>query len=128
MNDTVFIRGLELSCVIGVYPEEKHIARQLELDIDIRCDCQRAGESDDLVDALNYATVCQAVRAEIGEGPFDLVETVAERTAKAVLRGFEAADAVRVKVTKTGAVAGVESVGVIIERVRAGVSNVGFAR
>lgn len=118
MPDIVFIRGLHLSCIIGVYPEEKRAARELLLDLEIGCDCRAAGASDELEHALDYGRVCKAIRRELEDGHFDLVETVAERSARVVLEGFPKARSVRVAVTKAGAVQRVDAVGVIVSRER----------
>ena len=54
---------------------------------------------------------------------FQLVETLAERIAAAILADFPRADSVTVRVAKPGAVRFAEAVGVEIERKREGRSS-----
>lgn len=65
--------------------------------------------------ALNYAAVSQAVVEFVSNGRFLLVERVAEEVAALIQSQF-GVSWLRVKVSKPGAVAQAQSVGVIIER------------
>ena len=113
--DIVYIRGLRVATVIGVYDWERRVRQTLVLDLDMAADVAGAAASDDLADALDYSAVSQAVRALAAESHFALVERFAEAVAERVRDGF-GVPWVRVAVRKPGAVADAEGVGVIIER------------
>ncbi|HAE90434.1 MAG TPA: bifunctional dihydroneopterin aldolase/7,8-dihydroneopterin epimerase, partial [Idiomarina sp.] len=55
--DEVLIEGLEVDATIGVYDWEQDIQQKLIIDLTLAWDCQRAGQSDSIDDALDYAAV-----------------------------------------------------------------------
>ena len=59
MTDTVFIRGLKASSVIGCYDWERDIRQTLVIDLELKADFTRAAQSDALEDALDYAAISQ---------------------------------------------------------------------
>lgn len=118
MADRVFIEGLEIECVIGTQPWERGVRQTLRLDLEIEAYCRPAGMSDDLSRALDYAAVAAAVRAAVEASSHRLIEAVAEQAAALVLRDFSLAQAITVRVTKTGVVPGTSGVGVTITRRR----------
>ncbi len=113
--DSVFIEQLEVITTIGVYDWEQQIKQKLVLDIEMAHDNRPAGKSDDVVDALDYSTVSDAVTAHITNGRFLLVERVAEEVAALIQDQFSV-PWVKIRLTKPGAVANARGVGVVIER------------
>jgi FolB domain-containing protein len=99
-SDQIELRGLRVTTIVGVNPEERDRAQPLELDLDVLTDLRAAGRSDDLIDTIDYgALTLTAVTAADGPGPL-LLEYMAEAVATAVL-GFDARiDGVRVTVRK----------------------------
>ncbi|ENM5779896.1 bifunctional dihydroneopterin aldolase/7,8-dihydroneopterin epimerase [Vibrio mimicus] len=115
--DKVFIEQLEVITTIGVYDWEQQIKQKLVLDLEMAHDNRSAGKSDDVVDALDYAQVSQAVIEHIEQGRFLLVERVAEEVAELIMTRFSV-PWIRIRLTKPGAVPQAKGVGVIIERAR----------
>lgn len=113
--DIVYIRGLRVQTVIGVYAWEQRVRQSLVLDLEMAADMARAAASDDVADALDYEAVARAVRALAAETRFALVERFAEAVAQRLREGF-GVPWLRVAVRKPGAVADAEGVGVVIER------------
>ena len=99
VTDTVSIRDLRVSTVIGVYDWEREIEQALTFSIDMAADVSNAARSDDIRDALDYSAVAQAVRAVVTEGKFQLIETAAERVAERLLADY-GPEWVRVEVVK----------------------------
>jgi dihydroneopterin aldolase len=97
----VFVTGLKLQAEIGVYRHE--IGRLQPLSIDVELDVPCAG-SGKLADTLNYETILNAARAVAGEGHIELVETFADRLARACLEDPRVTRA-RVRVEKPLALA-----------------------
>ena len=62
-SDVVFVKGLTVEAVIGVYAWERAITQPLLIDIALETDISRAAISDDVNDALNYKAVCDDVSA-----------------------------------------------------------------
>ena len=115
MLDTIFIHGIKVDCVIGVWKWEKAIHQTLVIDIDLATDNTIAAASDDLNDALNYQKITERVRAYAKENQFELIETLVEKLAEMILEEF-ATNWVRIKLDKGPAVKNVKQVGVVIER------------
>jgi dihydroneopterin aldolase len=88
VTDTVSIRGLSVSAIIGAYEWERDIEQMLVFSVDMAADVARAAASDQLSDALNYAAVAQAIAAVVREGKFQLIETAAERVAERLVSEF----------------------------------------
>lgn len=115
--DKVFIEGLEIEALIGIYDWERRIRQSLVFDLELAFDNRRPAASDAIADTLDYKAVSKRLIAYVSASEFGLVETLAERCAELVLREFDVAR-VRLKLSKPGAVRGARAVGVIIERTR----------
>jgi dihydroneopterin aldolase len=113
--DKVFIEGLEIDALIGIYDWERRIRQTLRFDLEMGFDNRRPAASDDIADTLNYKAVSKRIEQFVRESDFGLVETLAERIAEIVLREFNVRW-LRLKLSKPGAVRGARAVGVIIER------------
>jgi dihydroneopterin aldolase len=97
----VFVTGLRVEARIGVYGHEQD--REQPLIIDAELDVPTAG-AEHLVDTVNYETIAQAARDIVAEGHIGLVETFAERLARACLADPRVTRA-RIRVDKPQALA-----------------------
>jgi 7,8-dihydroneopterin aldolase/epimerase/oxygenase len=85
MADTVSIRDLRVSAVIGVHDWERETEQILVFGVDMAADVAAAAASDDIADALDYSAVAEMVRSVVTRGKFQLIETAAERVAQHLL-------------------------------------------
>ena len=115
MNDTVFVRDLEVRAIIGINDWERREIQTILIDLDMACDIAAAAADEDIDKTVNYRSVSKAVMAFTEQGHFLLVETLAERIAALVRHDF-GVPWVRVRVRKPGAVRFSREVGVEIER------------
>jgi dihydroneopterin aldolase len=113
--DIVFLRGLRIETVIGIYDWEKDIKQPVILDIEMSADVAKAAATDRIEDALDYKAVSKRLKQFVSDSRFELVETLAERCAQ-IIRDEFAVGWVRLSVNKIGAVSGAQDVGVRIER------------
>jgi len=113
--DIVFLRGLRVDTVIGIYDWERRIKQTVVLDLEMATDVRKAAATDDIKDALDYKAVAKRMEAFIAESEFQLVETMAERCAQIVQDEF-GVPWLRLTLNKEGAVRSANDVGVIIER------------
>lgn len=88
MTDTVSIRGLRVSAVIGVYAWEREIEQVLTFGVDMAVDVARAAATDDVADAVDYSKVAATVTSVVRDGQFQLIETAVEHVAGRVLADF----------------------------------------
>lgn len=113
--DTVFLTGLRVDAVIGIYDWEREIRQTLVVDLQMATDIRQAAATDDINFTLNYKSISDRLVEYIGSSSFGLIETLAERIAQIVKDEFDVAW-VRVTLHKPGAVPAADDVGVIIER------------
>jgi 7,8-dihydroneopterin aldolase/epimerase/oxygenase len=113
--DIIYLHGLKIECIIGIWEWERRIKQAIILDLDMAADIRRAAASDSIDDTLNYKAVSKRLIEFVGQSRFQLVETLAEKVAEILLAEFKI-KWVRVRVNKKGAVRGAGDVGVLIER------------
>ena len=111
----VFVRDLMIDGRIGIYPHEKTGTQRLRINLDLSVVDAGVLPADDIDHVVCYEEVVEQTRRIIGRGHVNLVETLAEDIAAAVLEDA-AVISVRVRVEKLDALADVASVGVEIER------------
>jgi len=115
--DKVFIEGLEIDALIGIYDWERRIRQTLRFDLEMAFDNRKPARTDAIADTLDYKAVSKRLSAYVEGSAFGLVETLAERCAQLLLDEFHVTW-LRLKLSKPGAVRGARAVGVIIERTR----------
>lgn len=113
--DIIEIDKLRLRCVIGFSAHELKDRQDVVIDLRIRADMHRAGETDNPDDAFNYRTVTKAIIAHVEGSRYKLVEALASAIARICVVEHDA-EWVQVRVHKPGALRFSDSVGVVIER------------
>ncbi|VEG13639.1 dihydroneopterin aldolase [Moraxella cuniculi] len=121
MDDVVFIQGLQINTLIGVYPWERAIKQQLIIDAEMLCDMSLAAASDDVAHVINYKTVCEDIERLCHEIQAELLETLAERIAEHILRHYPCGQ-ISLTIHKPNAITQAASVGVKIVRRQANLS------
>jgi len=101
------LNGLEVECIIGERPEERDTLQTLRLDIALEVP-DKAAETDDIADAVDYATLSEKIRDALVAAKCRLIERAA-KVALDVCAANARVLAAKVSVTKSGAVAGLES-------------------
>ena len=100
---SVFVRGLEVQAGIGVYDHEQGRLQTLVIDVTLELEPRPL---ERLGDTINYETVAEAARAIAAEGHVGLVETFADRLARACLDDRRVMRAT-VRIEKPGALSAV---------------------
>lgn len=113
--DIVFVDGLAVETVIGIYDWEREIRQRVVLDLEMATDIRLAATSEDIDNTLNYKTVCDRLVEFVERSDFLLVETLAEEVAALVMQEFSV-PWLKLKVTKPTAIPQARGVGVVIER------------
>jgi len=116
--DIIFLRGLEVECIIGFIDWERRVKQTVVIDLELPVDCGAASIRDEVEDTLDYKKVAKRVIAFIEASEYKLVETLAHRLAMTLLEEF-GIEWVRLSINKPGAIRGSRDVGVSIERIRA---------
>ncbi len=112
MNDQIIIRGLRLTCRIGVPEEER--AESQELRAHLTMDVGAFPAADRIEGTVDYKAVADRVRELAGLGERQLIETLAQDIASLVLKEFPVSE-VRVELEKF-ILPETDWVGVVIQR------------
>jgi dihydroneopterin aldolase len=114
---TVFIEGLEVSASIGVHPHEHETRQRVLVDVALDMTGAPTPKHDRLAETADYEALARVIEEMAREGHVQLVETLAERIARAALRDPRVVKA-RVRVAKPAALANARAVGceVVVER------------
>jgi FolB domain-containing protein len=115
--DKIIVRDLRLRGIIGINPDERVNKQDILVNLVMYADTRRAGETDDIEDAVNYRTITKRLIQHVEESADLLVEKLANDIARIILTEF-AVERVMVRVEKPGALRFAQSVGVEIERSR----------
>lgn len=118
-TDRVFVHDLILPVFIGAYDFERDRTQRVRFSIDV--DIRRSTyQAEDMRDVFSYDIVVDAIRLILSGGHVDLVETLAERIADALL-AYPRVCRVIVRVEKLDVIEG--RVGIEITRERAAESG-----
>jgi dihydroneopterin aldolase len=112
----VFVRDLRLMASVGTHAHERLQTQPVVINLDLAVR-ETAPAPSNLADVVCYEAAIDTIKAILGAGHIELVETVAERIAQACLLDSRVESA-RVRVEKPMAVTEAASVGVEIERSR----------
>ncbi|MFP6769356.1 MAG: dihydroneopterin aldolase [Planctomycetaceae bacterium] len=115
MSDRIDVHDLLIRTIIGINDEERIKPQDVVVCLSLWADMRRAGETDEIEDAVNYRTVTKQVIELVEGSQFYLVEKLATEIAKVCLLDSRI-EQVRVTVEKPGAVRFARTVGVTIER------------
>ena len=113
--DIIFLGGLEVETVIGIYDWERKIKQKIILDLEMAHDIQQAAATDDIAYALDYKSVSDRVVEVVENSEYFLVETLIEKIAETLLQEFHI-PWVKIRLNKKGAISRAQDVGIIIER------------
>lgn len=118
-SDLIEVRGLKLKGRVGVTPEERSAPQPVVVSIAVRTDTRLASATDDISATLDYDAIVKRIAAIVSEEEFQLIETLADRVARMLLKDLRAIDC-WVRVAKPSAPLGedVDEVAVEITRDR----------
>lgn len=101
-DDRLTLRNMRFEARHGVLAHEKVEAQPFEVDLVLHADLSAAAGTDALADTVDYAALFDLVSAIVTGPSFDLIESLAEAVARAVLAATDPrlVDAVEVRVRK----------------------------
>ncbi len=98
-KDYLILNRMSFYAYHGVRPDERLCGTRWEVDLKLRLDLSKAGESDLLEDTLNYAAVYALVAEEM-KTPVNLVEHLATRIVSRVRSEFAQVEEAEIHVRK----------------------------
>ena len=113
--DIIFIKGLKIDTIIGIFDWERQVKQDIILDIEIYHNIKKATDSDNIKYAVDYKEISNRLVDFVQNSSFFLIETLAEKVASIILNEFNIKK-VKVTIDKGNAIRKAVSVGVSIER------------
>jgi len=120
--DRLRVEGLEVPCVVGLYPHERKSFQPLRVALDLYLDTREAAETERVSRTIDYAGVAAQVSFLLRSAQFRLLETAAHALARFLLsppapdEGRAQLARVRVRLEKPGALSGFAMPSLEIER------------
>ncbi|GAB6138850.1 dihydroneopterin aldolase [Halanaerobaculum tunisiense] len=118
--DKIILDGLSFYGYHGALEEENKLGQKFIIDLELKCNLQEAGRTDQLDKSVNYAQVYQVVKQICQQEEYKLLEAVGENIASKILEKFSLVEEISVRVKKPEApIKGIlDYVAVDIERSR----------
>lgn len=113
----VFVEGYELIGSVGVYEHERRYEQRIVVSLDLDVRDSYDGTSDELGGVYDYDHAIAAVRTTVESRHFNLLETLAECIAEAILANPDVV-AAKVRIAKPDVLIACRAVGIEISRTR----------
>lgn len=101
--DKVILKDFEVVACHGVNPEEKIKPQRFLFTAELFTDFSECAENDDLTQTISYSAVKKTLKSFCENNCFDLIETLAKRSAVLLLKTYPLASAVTLTVKKPDA-------------------------
>lgn len=99
MTHTVELNGVKLYAFHGCMPEEGKIGGHYIVDVSVKTNFQKAAETDELIDTVDYVVLNRIVKEEMAIRS-KLIEHVGQRIVDSIKKNVNGVLSLRVKVTK----------------------------
>ena len=83
--DIIFIQGIEVDCIVGLYPHERHTPQRLRVDVELELDTEPAAVRERLAATVNYASAAAQIAFLLRSCRFQLLESAAHVLARILL-------------------------------------------
>ncbi len=115
----LLLENIQFHAYHGVFPEENIIGNTFVVTLTVDADLQKASETDDLEDTLNYQLLYDIVKTEM-QIQSKLIEHVAGRILRTIMNVFPQVNRAEVQLKKLNPPLGgqVESATVVMEQSR----------
>lgn len=113
--DIIFLGGLQVDTLIGIYEWERQQRQTIILDIEMAFDIEKAAATDDIQYALDYKTVSDRIISFVQASECLLVERLISEIAELIRHEFNV-PWVKITLNKKGAIGQGIDVGITIER------------
>ena len=114
MKDSIVIKNIEVSCLIGINADEKINPQPIIINLKLFTSFEKASQSDQIEDTINYSTLVKSIKEFTTKSRFNLLETMGEKLSKKILEDKKIKE-VEIEIIKPNALAS-ERVSIIIKR------------
>lgn len=100
MSDKIVITGVRASGKHGALEQEKLVAQEFIVDVEIKSDLEDAIKSDDLAKTVDYESISVLIHRIITSTSYNLIETLAAKIADEIMDSAPRAKALKITVHK----------------------------
>lgn len=101
--DQIRIENLKVFAFHGCYQEERDKGQNFYVNATLYTNTHEAAIEDDIEKTTNYADVCKLISDTMINNTYYVIETVADRVARAILEKFTRVEAVDIEIRKPNA-------------------------
>jgi len=98
--DSIIASGLTFQACHGVEAQEKNIPQTFKVDLEMFLDLAKAGQTDDLLNTVNYDQAFHLVEKIVTGQSYALIEALADNIARTLLSAFPILKSVEVTIYK----------------------------
>ena len=99
-SDVIRIHNAVFYAYHGTMSDEQNLGGKFEVDVELFCNLQEAGQSDSLMHTVDYAKVYQKMKSLVVDRKFYLIEALGTHIANGILHEFPPVEKVIVRVRK----------------------------
>jgi|ETNmetMinimDraft_8_1059916.scaffolds.fasta_scaffold112511_1 FolB domain-containing protein len=115
MEDYIDIKNIEVSCIVGINPEEKIKKQPLIINLTLYVSFFNVSDTDNVEDTVDYSSIASDIKDFVSKSKFNLIETLATKIARNILTN-EKIKKVKVEVIKPLASSTSENISVVVTR------------
>jgi dihydroneopterin aldolase len=83
--DCIELNGLEVDCVVGIYPRERHMPQRVRLDLGMYLSTELAAREEMISGSIDYSALAQQIGFLLRSCEFRMIETAAHALARYLL-------------------------------------------
>lgn len=83
--DCIELNGLEVDCVVGIYPRERHMPQRLRLDLGMYLSTELAARRESISASIDYSALALQIGFLLRSCEFRMIETAAHALARYLL-------------------------------------------
>lgn len=100
MSDKIKVTGVEGLGYHGLYDTEREIGQPFVVDVVLKLDLEKAGQTDEIQYTVDYNDIAQLIYNEIVGPPMKLLETMAEKICQKIFAAYPPIEEIEVTVHK----------------------------
>ena len=113
--DKIVMSRMEFYGYHGVLSEENMLGQRFYVDLELFLELKKSGESDNILDTVNYADVYLETKQIVEGRSYKLIEAVAENIASHLLDTYTVVNGITVRLTKPHPPFDIHFAGVTVE-------------
>ncbi|OHW62089.1 dihydroneopterin aldolase [Andreesenia angusta] len=86
--DKIIMKNLAFYGYHGAMAEENVLGQKFYFDLELLCDIENAGKTDDVLDTVHYGEVYETVKSVVEKERYNLIEALGENITSRILEKF----------------------------------------